>query len=133
MSRLLDRRKQQTTQQGKPIRCRQRLKSAKKTALKRDKVSRLIKDAHCRVARWLCDHFHTIVIPDFQVQQMVKRKKRRLRKKTVRSLLTWNHYKFRERLVCTAETTQAYTSKTCSVCGSQLLSTGFNSHALITQ
>ena len=58
---------------------------------------------------------------------MVRRGARRLRCKTVRAMLTWSHYRFRQRLLQKAEATggacrvlvvdEAYTSKTCGGCG----------------
>lgn len=128
MSKVFDRRRTFYTKGGKVVKCRLRLKIARKLAQKYDKVSSLIKDAHCRIARWLCDHFHTIILPEFKTHAMVRRKgrRRRLRRKTVRALQNWKHYQFRQRLIHTAETTmnthvilcsEEYTSKTCSQCG----------------
>ena len=52
-------------------------------------------------------------------------KKRKLRKKTVRRMLSWSHYMFKQRLINKARqfgkkvviVDEAYTSKTCSCCG----------------
>jgi putative transposase len=57
---------------------------------------------------------------------MVQRQKRKINSKVVRSLLTWSHYKFRERLIHKAKehawckvvvTEEPYTSETCTNCG----------------
>jgi putative transposase len=57
---------------------------------------------------------------------MVSRVRRRIRSKTVRMLLTWSHYRFRQLLQSkVAErphcrlfvVNEAYTSKTCGACG----------------
>jgi putative transposase len=56
---------------------------------------------------------------------MARHEQRKLRSKTVRSMLTWAHYAFKERLKTVAaqhgklvvEVQEAYTSKTCSWSG----------------
>lgn len=56
---------------------------------------------------------------------MVAKARRKIRSKTVRSMLTWAHYRFELFLTQKAEMTntivitgsEAYTSKTCSKCG----------------
>ena len=56
---------------------------------------------------------------------MVVKKKRKLRSKTARNMLTWSHYKFKQTLKFHAikrdcvvhDVTEEYTSKTCSKCG----------------
>jgi len=55
-----------------------------------------------------------------------RKKERKIGNKTVRNLLTWSHYRFRQRLLQKSreypwckiiETTEEYTSKTCGNCG----------------
>ena len=47
---------------------------------------------------------HTrIVEPPFEVSNMVNRKTRKITRKTVRKMLCWVHYQFRQRLVAKAE------------------------------
>lgn len=85
----------------------------------------LVDEVHCKLAVFLCRNYRTIIIPEFNSQGMVKKGARILRKKTVRALLTWSHYKFRKRLENKAEVlgcrvvlcNEAYTSKTCTRCG----------------
>ena len=70
--------------------------------------------------------FDAIIIPPFEVSNMVNRKTRNITRKTVHKMLCWAHYQFRQRLVAKAEElgvhviiqNEAYTSKTCSCCGS---------------
>ena len=65
------------------------------------------------------------MIPEFKVKNMVKKGERKIKSKVVRSMLTWSHYTFRQRLISKAEEVgtkiiiqdEAYTSKTCSRCG----------------
>jgi putative transposase len=82
-------------------------------------------ELHAKAARFLVDHFDIILVPRFETGQMVARKGRKLRAKTVRSLLTWAHGEFKKKLQAVAlqsgklvvEVSEAYTSKTCSWSG----------------
>ena len=79
-------------------------------------------EIHRKTIKFLTDEFDVIVIPPFEVSGMVNRKTRKISKKTVRKMLGWSHYKFRQRLISKAEEkgihviiqNEAYTSKTCS-------------------
>ena len=67
------------------------------------------------------DNFDLILLPAFETQDMVQHGKRRLRSKSVRSMLTFAHYRFQRFLLWKAWETgkqallvnEAYTSKTC--------------------
>ena len=76
----------------------------------------------------MCETFHAILLPVFETSNMVTKKdgKRRLRAKSVRSLLTWSHFRFRQRLQAKCReyphcevvlVTEEYTSQTCGQCG----------------
>jgi putative transposase len=93
-----------------------------------DKVRNRVKDMHCKLAKWLCASYDTIVLPTFETRGMTERRpngKRRLRSKTARGMYTWSHYLFRQRLLlkaaefsCQVELcTEEFTSKTCGQCG----------------
>ena len=78
------------------------------------------------MSTWLCKTYKVILIPKFNAKAMSKRKGRKIHKKTVRGMLCWAHYRFRQRLMkksmlfkdCKViECDQAYTSKTCGYCG----------------
>ena len=91
----------------------------------RMRIRNLVKDVHFKIASWLCKTFKDIIIPPFETSQMVKRGRRCIGNKTVRSMLTWSHYGFRQRLVSKAEELgckvhvlgEHYTTKTCTNCG----------------
>ncbi|MEB3182544.1 MAG: transposase [Nostocaceae cyanobacterium] len=91
----------------------------------RIKVSNLIDDAHNRVAAYLTKRYKHIFLPTFETSQMIVKKKRNIRSKTARSMLSWSHYKFKQTLKFHAQkrgsvvhdVTEEYTSKTCSKCG----------------
>ena len=69
------------------------------------------------------------MIPLFEVSKMVKRAKRKIHSTTVsttaRSMMTWGHYRFRQRLIHKARqcgskvvvVDESFTSKTYSSCG----------------
>jgi len=89
-------------------------------------VRNLIDNVHRQVTAWLTQSYAVILSPKFDTSQMVKRRGRRLHKKTTRGLLTWDHFKFRLRLIQKAELVRGYTVvicdepytfKTCGACG----------------
>ncbi len=96
--------------------------------LLRTKISNTIQDLHNKTINFLCINFRNIVLPKFDVENMVKRKPKIIRKiknKTVRNMLTLSHGKFMEKLKEYAKRTKTeihnpteeYTSKTCGRCG----------------
>ena len=78
-----------------------------------------------QAARWLEDNFDVILLPTFETSDMARRGARKLRSKSVRSLLTYAHYRFQKFLTWKAWqvgkelvlVNEAYTSKTCSWSG----------------
>ena len=92
----------------------------------RTKLQDCIRDLHAKAAKYLCESYEVIFLPKFTTHKMVRRATRKIRSKTARAMLTFAHYKFRQRLIDKArnyENTQvlivdeAYTSKTCTKCG----------------
>lgn len=85
------------------------------------KIKDLIAEIHHKTASFLVRCFDTILIPTFAISNMVTK----LRSKPARAMLTWAHYKFKDFLKFKAkeysceviEVNEAYTSKTCSFCG----------------
>jgi putative transposase len=104
---------------------KQRYRMRKAANRIRWKIRDLRDELHAKAARFLVDNFDIILIPTFATSQMAKRERRKLRAKSVRSMLTWAHKKFKERLKEVAfqagkiviEVNEAYTSKTCSWSG----------------
>ena len=80
---------------------------------------------HHKVAAFLVKNFDVIVLPTFETSQMVRRGARRLRAKSVRSMLTFAHYRFKTFLKHKAfeygklvlDQNEAWTSKTVSWTG----------------
>lgn len=109
----------------KNVRCKKRLRMVKKLNKLRLKINNLIDELHHQTCYYLLYNYDTIILPKFNVSQMVTKKSRKISNKTVRKLLNLKHGKFRERLleknrmynkkiiICN----EAYTSKTCTNCG----------------
>ena len=93
----------------------------------RQHIRNLIDEVHKKTALWLVENFDVVVIPIFGSAKMSIRKPgRRLRRKSVRQMLTWGHARFRDRLISKAaehgvnvitSVSEAYTSKTFTGCG----------------
>jgi putative transposase len=104
-----------------------RKKRRKKDAFGRlsQRMHNILKDFHYKVASSLCDEYNNIIIPIFGTKDMISKKNRRLKTKTVRQMTCLGHAKFRERLLNVASrrgknifhVTEEYTSKTCCACG----------------
>jgi len=98
---------------------KQRKKSLTK-ALRRmhQKVKNLISELHHKTSKFLVDNFDVILLPTFETKNMAC--KRKLRSKTVRSMLTFAHHRFKMFIKWKAKQTgkividvsEAYTSKT---------------------
>ncbi len=92
------------------------------------RIQNLISELHHKTARFLVDNFDVILLPTFETSQMSKKRGRKIRSKTVRNLLTFAHYRFKEFLRFKAQETgkivvdvcEAYTSKTVSWTGEVL-------------
>jgi similar to tr len=103
----------------------------KKSNLKRSiyntrfRIKNLIDELHWKVIKFFTNRFKVIIFPPFNVSEMVKKSKRRLFKKVVRSMNCLRFYDFKERLkmkcneygLTFIESSEAYTSKTNSFTG----------------
>ena len=93
------------------------------------KIRNLVDELHNKTALFLCKTFDLIFLPTFETSEMVakrnKQSARKLDNKSSREMLTWSHYRFKQKLKSKAEEYscevwdcgEAYTSKTCGVCG----------------
>ncbi|NEO37078.1 MAG: IS200/IS605 family element transposase accessory protein TnpB [Moorea sp. SIOASIH] len=89
------------------------------------RIQNLVQDLHHKAARFLVDNFDVILLPTFETSEMSKKQNRKLRSKTVRNMLTFAHYRFKEFLKHKAaengkivvDVCEAYTSKTVSWTG----------------
>jgi len=110
--------------QGVPKRNRRRMRRAGLRL--QQKIRDLVDELHKKLARWLCLNFRVVMLPVFETSRMVPRNGRRLNSRTARAMLTWSHFRFRQRLLHKAREfehcniylcTEEYTSKTCTMCG----------------
>jgi putative transposase len=91
----------------------------------------MVDDLHCKLAKFLCSNYDVILLPEFNVQDMVARERedghqRSISGKTAREMLRWAHHRFKQRLLCKQHqfggcrvyiVNEAYTTKTCGACG----------------
>jgi len=99
----------------------------------RAKICNLIGELHRKTALFLVTNFDVILLPSFETQQMSDKVKRKIDKKSVRSMLTFSHFRFKQYLKYKAdaygktvmEVNEAYTSITASWTG-EIINIGSN-------
>jgi putative transposase len=108
-----------------------KVKAAKRHRMKRAagnlrrRIRNLVEDMHYQSLGWLFGKFDTLIIPECDFTTAVRRITQRIRRKSVRSLLTWAFGLFRRRAAHVAErlgkkvftVNEAYTSKTANWTG----------------
>ena len=98
----------------------------------RRRIRNIVKELHCKLAHFLCTNFDIILLPTFETSNMSARAVRKIRKKSVRHMLTLSHFKFQQRLIDKARqlgkqvvlVSESYTSKTCSWTGDVIAKLG---------
>lgn len=88
------------------------------------KIRHIVDEVHWKTIHFLLTHFRNILIPTFNVQNMIPKNRRKICNKTVRQLLGWSHYRFRQRLISSAKRTtskihvigEEYSTQTCGYC-----------------
>lgn len=109
----------------KQVKSKQRRSLLRASSRIRIKIRNLVDELHRQVANYLVGNYKVVFIPTFETSEMVVKSRRRINAKSVRSMLTWSHYRFKQLLtsmsdrhgVIIVETNEAYTSKTCGKCG----------------
>jgi putative transposase len=89
------------------------------------KIKNLRRDMHWKISRDIVQEHKHIMISRFRVSDMVNRISRKIQSETVRKMLQWSHFEFRQRLKHKAEEFGAiihevgehYSSKGCGQCG----------------
>lgn len=89
------------------------------------RIKSLVREVHCQLSVFLTREYDIIMLPKFEVSQMVTKSSRKIGSNSTRSMLTWSHFHFRERLAFKCRergsklvvVNEAWTSKTCSNCG----------------
>ncbi|KAH3753320.1 hypothetical protein DPMN_187955 [Dreissena polymorpha] len=101
----------------------ERIVSLKKTHLK---LKTFVDDIHLKLSSHLVKEYEYVALGKINVAQLVKTDRPKpLSPRAKRDLLYWQHYRFRQRLTHRTTNTEcildvqneAYTSKTCGVCG----------------
>jgi putative transposase len=98
----------------------------------RVRIKNLVDDLHYQTIGWLFRNFDTVVFPESDFTSACKKAKRKIRSKSVRSLLTWSFARFRDRLKHKAIllgkqviiVSEAFTSRTANWCGQQVNNLG---------
>jgi putative transposase len=91
----------------------------------RHQITDLVDELHHKAALFLVTNYDVILLPTFETQNMVRRGARKLRRKSVRAMLTFAHYRFKQFLKHKAfehgkvvvDVNEAWTSKTVSWTG----------------
>jgi putative transposase len=108
------------------VKHRRRYRLKAKAALFRSRIRSVVDETHKKLCTYLCSNYSLVLMPEFTTSEMVSRKHRKIGSHTARSMCTWAHYRFRQRLLhkvreypscrvvlCNEE----YTSMTCGACG----------------
>lgn len=110
----------------KEVRHRKRYRLQRAARRIRLKVRNLVDEFHKKLSKWLCESYRVILLPAFKTSGMIRRGQRKISSKTVRSMVTWSHYRFQQCLLSKSREypwckvimcDEAYTSKTCTRCG----------------
>ena len=105
---------------------RHRKRMRRAAARLRQRMKDMVTDLHHKAAKWLCENYGVILLPNFQAGKMSERTNRRIHSKTVRQMLSWAHARFRGILQqkatyyrqCRVEMVREdYTTRTCGRCG----------------
>ena len=115
-------------QKAKSRNHRERRSLNKAIQRQRAKIHNLIGELHRKTALFFVKNFDVILLPHFETQQMSEKTKRKIDKKSVRAMLTFSHFRFKQYLKYKAEAygkefievNEAYTSKTASWTGEVL-------------
>jgi putative transposase len=107
------------------VKAPQRRRMKKAADRMRIRIRNLIDELHHKSARFLVDNFDVILLPTFETSNMSGKAERKLSSKTVRNLLSFAHYRFKQFLKHKAkengkmvvDVCEAYTSKTVSWTG----------------
>lgn len=91
----------------------------------RSKIKGIIRDLHTRTSNFLCNNFKVIAMPEFNDNNEMVKKGRKLKNVVVRKMLSLSHGAFREKLTEMASRRDTkiifckenHTSKTCGKCG----------------
>jgi putative transposase len=101
LCRATDKLQSMAAQRAPITRHRERYRYRRAADRIRSRVRDLVDDLHKRMAKWLVERYRVVLLPKFDTQDMVCKTRcyRRIGSRTARSMLTWGHYRFRQRLL----------------------------------
>jgi transposase len=50
----------------------------------------------CIISKFLCENYDAVLLPDYKSSEMVQTGKKKAQSVTVRKMLTWSYYKFKQ-------------------------------------
>ncbi len=92
----------------------------------RARIRNLKLDLHRKVAKFICENYNMVLLPEFNISNMVKKDQRNIKSKTVRNMLTLSHYSFKNLLRAKVReysdteviiVNESFTTKVCTRCG----------------
>ncbi len=105
---------------------RQRFAMRKAQMRMRLRVRHLIDEFHKKLVSWLTQSYALVLWPSFETSRMTNTTTRKISRPSVRAMLTWSHYRFKERLLAKSKRTPSctvvivdehHTTMTCGECG----------------
>ncbi len=113
------------SKQAKEQKSKRRCKLKRAARRLRTRIRNLVDEVHKQLAKFLATNYDLVLIPSFNVSEMIRKGERCINSTTARQMVTCAHYRFRQPLLfkcrqygCkVAVVNEAYTSKTCSCCG----------------
>ena len=104
---------------------RQRYTMRKAQLRLRLRVRNLVDEFHKKLVAWLVQSYELVLLPHYETSGMVNKARRKIGRPSVRAMLTWSFYRFKQRLLMKAKDTaclvvmvdEHYTTKTCGECG----------------
>ena len=113
------------SQKDRQMRSKMKYRISRVIKRTRNRIRNLIDEVHKQLAKFLAVSYDLIILPEFETSHMIRKLNRKIGSKSARSMVTWAHYRFRQRVICKARqfgskvvlVDESYTSKTCSSCG----------------
>ena len=103
----------------------QRYKMKQAQERMRRRVRNLVDEFHKKLTTWLSRTYELILLPHYETRSMVNSMSRRISRPSVRAMLTWSFYRFKQRLLMKTKDSSCtvllvdehFTTKTCGECG----------------
>lgn len=105
---------------------RQRYMMRKAQLRVRVKVRNLVDEFHKKLVVWLTCSYDLVLLPHFETSGMVNKINRKISRPSVRAMLTWSFYRFKQRLLMKSKGSMSctvvmvdehHTTMTCGECG----------------